>query len=380
MRFFYRDQKDQEIGPYTMDELRQLHLNGIVTPDTPVVQEEDNSTVVFKELWASRRASMENLPSTTRTTSSQPPGPMESFTRKAGEDLRALTPHLLLPFDQLRTFRWSEKRTLLFVAAIGLSPLLIDALFTTQGDLKSAYWAVAFYFSVWWGLLFYHLFPAPAIDVANCVISFLGTGIVSIGLLLPLYQIPPLSWLYHWTRSYSLIQQIIGCTVGVGLPEEVCKMAVLFFLLTRAGRFHPRSMLFYGLMAGLGFGIYEGVGYQMGRNVAASGGYLAPYYLWNVMRLTSVPFLHAIWTATAGYFLAFAWQYPKRKAGLIIVAVALPSLFHSSYDLFALRDQSFAALGVALMSVVTLYLYLGKTQEFERGLGAPLARSRSNQR
>src|SRR5262249_18930358 len=128
---------------------------------------------------------------------------------------------------------------------------------------------------------------------------------------------------------------------GVGLPEELCKMAALFFILRREGPLPPQVLLFYGLMAGLGFGIYEGVRYQMGRNFSESGGVASIYYLANLIRLTTLPFLHAIWTGIAGYFIAFAWQYPQRKVGLLIVAIGLPALLHAIYDLLSVNGQSF---------------------------------------
>src|SRR5215216_576900 len=100
MRYFYRDQNRRDIGPYTMDELRQLHLSGVVNPDTEVVQENLNTVIVFKELWANTRANLRDLPATSAATSSESPPGIESFTRKAraaGEDLRVLIPHLLVP-------------------------------------------------------------------------------------------------------------------------------------------------------------------------------------------------------------------------------------------------------------------------------------------
>jgi RsiW-degrading membrane proteinase PrsW (M82 family) len=169
-------------------------------------------------------------------------------------------------------------------------------------------------------------------------------------------------------RSSALLPQSMGMLFGVGIPEELCKMAVLLFLVTRGDKQTPQSMLFYGLMAGLGFGIYEGVGYQMGRNLAASGGYPTTYYLSNLIRLTSLPFLHAIWTGMAGYFIGFAWLYPTRRIGLLIVAIGLPALLHGIYDVFAANGKLFSALLIAGISVVALYLYLAKSVDFERFL------------
>jgi len=55
MRYVYQDQNHEWIGPYTMEELRQLHLNGIIKPDTPTMVEGGNTTVLFKDLWSKLR-------------------------------------------------------------------------------------------------------------------------------------------------------------------------------------------------------------------------------------------------------------------------------------------------------------------------------------
>jgi protease PrsW len=358
MSYFYRDGKGDEIGPYTMEELRQLHLNGVVKPETEVMNDQTSEVKAFRELWASSRAQDEDRKTLKESFS------LEGFTRKAAEDLRVLLPNLLLPFQELKRFRWRDNKTLISLACIGLLPLMIDCLFTARGDVRSAYWAMALYFSAWWGLLFFHLFPVRQIEFSICFACFFGTGVLSIGLLLPLYQIPPLSWLYVMARSNGVLLQLMGMIFGVGIPEELCKMAVLLFLVTRGDKLTPQSMLFYGLMAGLGFGIYEGVGYQMGRNWAVSGGSRI-YYLSNLIRLTSLPFLHAIWTGMAGYFIGFAWLYPTRKIGLLIVAIGIPAILHGLYDVFAANGRLFAAVSIAAVSVIALYLYLAKSVDFE---------------
>jgi RsiW-degrading membrane proteinase PrsW (M82 family) len=91
--------------------------------------------------------------------------------------------------------------------------------------------------------------------------------------------------------------------------------------------------------------------------------FAAEYYLLNLIRLTTLPFLHAIWSGMAGYFIGFAAQYPDRKRGLLIVAIGVPALLHGTYNTF-----SGDALGliIALISVLALSLYLSKSVEFER--------------
>jgi RsiW-degrading membrane proteinase PrsW (M82 family) len=169
-----------------------------------------------------------------------------------------------------------------------------------------------------------------------------------------------------WTADLNPLTRWAGWLFGVGLPEEICKLLVLIYLARNNEPFQPQTMLYFGLMAGLGFGIYEGVAYQQRTNLGIARG-LGEYYILNVVRLTALPFIHAIWTAIAGYFIGFAYQYPVRKRGLLIIAVALPSFLHGTYNLVT-ATSVLSSLGVALLSVLLLNLYLAKSRDFERAL------------
>lgn len=374
MRYFYQDSTFGRVGPYTLDELGQLHLSGAIRLDTIVIPDGSDIGIVFKDLWAQPQSN--TSPATPPPLPGVPPpspGP-ESFTSRTGDDLRTMLPHLTLPLEELRTFRWVENKKALAIAGVGLLPLVIYAAFGGGGaGLGNAFWAMALYFSVLWALFFYYVFPTPQARFSIASLCFFATGLVSIGILLHLYRVWPLDAIFGWTHSsHDFLTQWMGFVIGVGLPEELCKAFVLFIVVQRFAPLPPQAMLFYGLMSGLGFGIYEGISYQTTHNFrfaidAANNRdpavFAAEYYLLNLVRLTTLPFLHAIWTGMAGYFIGFAEQFPERKRGLIIVAIGVPAILHGSYNTF-----STGALGliIALISVLALNLYLAKSVDFEK--------------
>jgi len=187
---------------------------------------------------------------------------------------------------------------------------------------------------------------------------------LSISVLLVAYHLPPLVWLVQLFKSPNLFNHMLGYTFGVALPEELCKALPVFVLLKKSDPLPPQVMVFYGLMAGLGFGIYEGVDYQMGRNFRyAEGG--GEYYLLNVLRLTTLPFLHAMWTGIAGYFIGFAGLYPRRQGGLMLIGIGLPVILHGLYNTFT---GTIVGLGFGLLTVLALNLYLARSVEFEEAL------------
>ena len=387
MNYYYEHEHLGLMGPRPLAELVELFHQGVLHADTRVKAEGSDALIRFAELCpevvtAGRRPAAAADPAAGASGGPVPPilpsEPMpfaaqDSFTRRAGADLRMMLPHLMVPLEELRTFRWLDNRRALSIAGIGLLPLVVYAIFGGGGQVGNAFWAMALYFSGLWALFFHYAFPTPEARFAPASFCFFATGILSITALLFLQHVPPISSLLLWTTSeHGIFVQWLGYVLGVGVPEEFCKALVLLFLLRRYGPYPPRAVLFYGLIAGLGFGIYEGLSYQTSHNfrfawdVAGSRDralFAAEYYLLNLIRLTTLPFLHAIWTGTAGYFIGFAGAYPQRKRGLLLVGLGVPALLHGSYNAFS---TSALGLAIALLSVLALNLYLAKSVEFER--------------
>lgn len=358
-RYFYHDAENHVVGPYSAEELRQLHLSGVVRSETLVLEEGQGALTPFREFWKKLAADRATPPP---LGPNPPSNTVGSLAGKAVDDLRALKIHLLFPLNELRGMRWIENRRLLGILGVGLLPLLLIITLVNQGDVKSAYWAVALYFSALWAVYFYNVFPAPDANRSDSILCFVASAIIGISVVLILQKIPPWSWLYDQTNQRSFILNLIGYVGGVGLTEEVCKAIILFYLMRRDPAPSPNTLLFYGLMAGLGFGIREGINYQTGENLELGK---AGYYLSNLLRLTSLPFLHAVWTGMAGYFLGFAARYPARRHGLIVAAIGIPATLHGIYDTFSV---SWIGLATAGISAFALVLYTGRSSELEKAL------------
>jgi len=294
-----------------------------------------------------------------------------SFRDRARDDLRAIFPSLLRPFRELRRGGLRDKRTLVAVAVVGLAPLVVLDVFGQELGSRGVFTALALYVSAIWAVFFATVFPTPEIRLGRALFAFFGTAIVGIGLLLTLYDVPPFSWLVALTKSEFDVVRLVGYLGGVGLPEEATKALVLWALLRTYGAGAPNLLLFYGLLSGLGFGIREGIEYQTGTNLRVAGDDAATYYLLNVLRLTSLPFLHAVWGGIDGYFLGYASGHPHRRVGFAIVAIGLPGVLHAIYDF---TTGTIVAPLTACFSVFVLIVYLGNSlslAEHEPGFGDP---------
>lgn len=279
------------------------------------------------------------------------------------QNLKSFDTALIFPWKSISSFGWFRDRRLVSLATVGLWPAI--ALSIAPGTW-AGYWAVALYFSGLWAVFFFYLFKTPQVNGRLAAVAFFFTGIVSISILLLLQHIPPWSYLYSMASSGAIIPRFIGMFFAVGIHEELCKAAILFILVSRPGQLLiPQTVVFYGMMSGLGFGIYEGVNYQM--NINRTQGVDQAYFL-NIARLTSLPFLHAVWTGIAGYFIAFSALHAGKRYGLWVLAILVPAMLHAIYNTFG---WGVIGLGSAALSVVLLTTYLASASRMQKQLAAP---------
>ena len=83
----------------------------------------------------------------------------------------------------------------------------------------------------------------------------------------------------------------------------------------------------------------------------------------NIARLTSIPFLHAIWSGISSYFISFAFLYPTNGLAMIVISISIPAILHGLYDTFkwSILGLFFSYLGVAL-----LVIYLKNANKFQK--------------
>jgi RsiW-degrading membrane proteinase PrsW (M82 family) len=291
--------------------------------------------------------------------------------RRAPREIFAVMPVLLEPFKHLDTISPDRWRNVALTAVMGIAPLALISIFEQRHDPVTAFRALGLYFSALWALYFAAAFRATGIRwrlglAAYFGTTFIGMALLTISLVLNIELLrDPL------IVSKNLWVSIPSAIVLIGFPEELTKALVLFAIWRFTKQLPTlRAFLFYGLISGLGFGIKEGVGYQLGPYAAEATrtGSFAMFYLESVLRLTSLPFFHAVWTGIAAYLIWFAARIPSARAGLLVLAVMIPATYHGLYD--ALVDRApVVALVVVGYSIVMLGIYAAFAAQFERWFG-----------
>lgn len=341
MLFVVRNGKDY--GPYTTDQLlRHIYEGAVIMND--VARDAATGEVATIKAFLKRQGIKAQV--------AHGGGVMQQLSN-IGRDL-------IWPRESLVNRAWLHDKTLLVLAVIGLFPSLMLLIPMPQ---IGVFYLMALYFSCIWGLFFYYLFKTPQVTLRTTVTTFFLTQLF-------VFIVWDIFGLVRFNPFYALTEvafpfDLLGFVFGVGLTEELGKMVPLFIICHQAKEpVWPRTLVFYGLMAGIAFGVFEGVQYQVTVNTTLD--YTSAFYS-NIARLTSLPFLHAIWCAIAGYFIAYAKLYPKYRRSLYLLAIAIPALLHGLYDTFC-QVSIFIAIAISFIGVFLLMAYLKRSQDYKSRL------------
>lgn len=264
---------------------------------------------------------------------------------------------LLLPKDSFSFKNLKSDKRLLVIALVGLAPAF---LISFTGASVITFYAIALYFSMIWGLFYFSVFSTSQVSIKKAIGLFFLTQLV-IFILVDVLRIPLIHPLYALTgENNSFLSKLIGFTFGVGVFEEFVKLLPVFLLIRKSKEpLVPQTVVFYGLMSGIGFGVFEGVVYQLTVNNQLDYG---TSFFMNIARLTCLPFLHSIWAGISSYFLAFAFLYPKNRHSMWFLAILIPAILHGLYDTLG---WSILGLFVSYLGVTLLVIYLKNAKDFQ---------------
>lgn len=273
--------------------------------------------------------------------------------------LSAIGAELIFPKAKLISKQFLSDQRFIILALVGLLPMII--MYIPLGGIFLFY-EVALYFSIIWGLFFYACFKTPQVKLKTTMSVFFLTQLC-VFIVWDLLGLQNLNLFYVFTDNAFPIN-ILGFIFGVGFTEEFAKMIPLLIILGKAKEpLIPQTIVFYGLMSGIAFGVFEGVQYQVTINAQQS--YDISFFL-NIARLTSLPFLHACWCGIAGYFLSFAKLYPKYRRGLYTLAICIPATIHGLYD--SMSNYWFTSLILVFAGLMLLTIYLKQSIDYQSKL------------
>lgn len=269
--------------------------------------------------------------------------------------LKDLGSELILPKTAFNKKHWIADQRLMVLALIGLLPSFLMFFVFFFPDVL-VFYSIALYFSLIWGVFFYYLFKTHQVTIKSTILLFFLTQLF-VFFAWDLLGLPNINPFYAFLKKDNILFSLLGYVLGVGLTEEIAKALPLLIIIAIAKKpLIPQTLVFYGLMSGIAFGVFEGVQYQMSVNIELD--YSSGFYM-NIARLTSLPFLHAVWCGIAGYFISFAKLYPKYRISLYFLSIAIPALLHGLYDTFCSTLLGMlVALPITFIGVALLMTYL----------------------
>jgi RsiW-degrading membrane proteinase PrsW (M82 family) len=216
------------------------------------------------------------------------------------------------------------------------------------------------YFALAWAAYFYVFVANRTTDLEVGLGAAGFAALISFPIALLLNRTPPISWVYGMAAAKVPFERLPGFVFGVGLKEEVLKALPILLLAFWTDRIKkPLDGIFYGALCGLGFAVAEGTRYV---SAAHNTGWVIYQTL---LRTTTLPFLHATWSAISGYFIALAMVNKHRRAALCLIGIAVATVLHGCYDFAAAGT---IGVGIAAFVYLLFISYIDRSQDMVHAL------------
>ena len=176
--------------------------------------------------------------------------------------LKDIGKELIFPKSIFSKKPWQEDGRLVLLAVVGLS-LSVLVHFASDLTPDVIFYLISLYFALIWGLFFYYLFCTEQVKLKTTILTLFGSQIITY----ILFFVVGVGSIFAFNESdYSgnVLVSILTCSIGIGIPEELTKLLPILIILYASRKvLTPQTIVYYGLMSGIAFGIFEGVRYHL---------------------------------------------------------------------------------------------------------------------
>lgn len=140
-------------------------------------------------------------------------------------------------------------------------------------------------------------------------------------------------------NSSPFLDVLFGTFLGVALVEELLKYLVVKTAVLDSPEFdEPIDAMLYMIITALGFAAVENILLFFKVFLSPKGpvNFFDPVNL-ALARFLSATFLHALCSATIGFFLAYSLLKSKRRWQLLLVGIMIATILHGFYNLAILK-------------------------------------------
>lgn len=155
------------------------------------------------------------------------------------------------------------------------------------------------------------------------------------------------------------VQVSVWFFLWAAVIEEIIKFLVVYLVVIRDPEFdEPTDAMIYMISAALGFAAIENI-LVLFRTIP--NGTDAAVQIW-LLRFVGATLLHAVASATVGYFLALAWFYSHHCKKLIAFGIGMAALLHLIFNIILLggngKPESFVYSTIFLIFVASIISFL----------------------
>lgn len=150
--------------------------------------------------------------------------------------------------------------------------------------------------------------------------------------------------IFKMARNFGVSEGVIfflSNFIGIALVEEFFKYFVVKKAVLGNKEFdEPVDVMLYMIVSALGFAALENIFVLLPiHNFLPQDAGGASILSASAVRFVYATFLHALSSATFGYFLAMSFFKPKNQAYLIIAGLMLATILHGAYNISIIKSE-----------------------------------------
>ena len=313
---FYIKRNYEEYGPYSSNQIKEGYKNGEILKRDLIRHNKTNKYINVDEFLSLNNVSI-------RQNQESPNNILKNIFK--------LHKVFINPFNYLH-LKNNDNSIIYILLGIVLMPVI--GLYASSIPIIS-YIIFGLYFAGIWAVILYKVLGTKQTEIKAIFAVGLITVVVSF-VTISLFHKTSLWFLFEsHIKSNNLIYKFFSNFFGVAIIEELIKQVVLYLIILNEKKvIIPRTAIFYGMIAGLSFGIFEGIEYQMTLNKTFS---VDDNYFLNLIRLTSLPFFHSIWSGIGAYLISLSFILINYKFSFRLLGLFIPAILHAFYNTFELN-------------------------------------------
>jgi len=295
-----------------------------------------------------------------------------SLAQEAIREMKLIGFRNLLPYkDWLRDKPWNLV-WVRWLVAVALFPLVLNfAASAAQLSFESIAFVFGMYFALMWAAILCFML-LPNLEFPRIAQVSIFTMVVGIGVVLFVQQLPLVNALYSATDGPWILGRLIGFVAGVGVLEETAKVLPVWWIYVhKKNEDGLGTIVFLGCISGFAFGVAEASKYSISYALGLKTGHMAfgDYLTVQMLRLISLPLLHAIWCGIFSYFVALASVNRYVGKGLLLAGLVIAATLHGLYDTFS---DSMIGVAVAVVSILIFIAYYRSGQALQAKMSSIL--------